>query len=133
MAILQCLDPESRFIFIIGSVFNFSQKDAAEICNIGYDSYRKRLSRIKTRIRSFMSKNCGFINPEAKCKCRKRLLIAVERGRVNPDKMLYINEDKSISLFIDEMNEMDQIAQTFQGNPFMVSQRLKEFKLLWKT
>lgn len=133
LAILQCLDPESRFIFVIGSVFNFPQKDAAEICNIGYDSYRKRLSRIKTRIRSFMSNNCGLINPEAKCKCRKRLLIAVQRGRVNPDKMLYINEDRKISQSIDEMNEIDQIAQTFQDNPFMVSHRLKEFQILGET
>lgn len=133
LAILQCLEPESRFIFILGSIFNFSHREAAEICNLGYDNFRKKLSRINNRIRSFMGKNCGLINPDAKCQCRKRLLIAVKRGRINPEKMLYINEDRKINQMIDVMNEIDLIAQTFQGNPFMISHRLKEFKVLWES
>lgn len=63
-------------------------------------------------------KSCGLINPDAECQCRKRILIATERGRINPDKLLYKTSDPAILNYIDELNEIDEIAQIYQSNPF---------------
>jgi RNA polymerase sigma factor (sigma-70 family) len=92
IALLQCLSPQNRFIYIIGSIFDFPHNEAAEILSIDYSNYRKRLSRAKSKIKSFLNKNCGLINPNADCKCKKRILIAKERGRINPEKILYKTE-----------------------------------------
>lgn len=119
LAILQCLSPQNRFIYIIATIFNFPGTEAAEICNMDYDSYRKRVSRIKEKIKCFMEKNCGLINPHAECKCRKRILIAIERGRINHERMLYQNDNHLIKNYISEMNEIDEIARIYRNNPFI--------------
>lgn len=119
LALLQCLDSQNRFIYILGTIFNFPQREAAEICNLDYDNYRKRLSRSKNKIRSFMAKNCGLVNPDAECQCKKRILIALDRGRINPDKLLYKTENKEIRSYIDELNEIDEISKIYQNNPYL--------------
>ena len=43
---LQCLDAESRCIFILGTMFKVDSKVAGEILDITPETYRKRLSRI---------------------------------------------------------------------------------------
>lgn len=121
LALLQCLTPENRFIYTIGTIFQFSHREAASICQMDYDNFRKRLSRAKEKIRSFMNKNCGLINPKAQCHCKKRILIATERGRINPEKILYQTDNKLILDTIDQMNEIDDIARIYQNNPFTES------------
>lgn len=118
LAMLQCLDPESRFIFILGNIFCFPGADAAEICGISESAYRKNLSRSRTKIRNFMNKNCGLVNKNARCRCRKRLSVAVERGRINLDRMLYQTDDPTIGNYIQEMNEIEIESDQFHGNPF---------------
>ena len=135
-AMLQCLNPGDRFIFILGTIFCFPQKEAALICNLSYSAYRMRLSRSKKKIKSFMSKNCGLVNQEAKCKCNKRLLIAKERGRINLEKSLYRTNNKKIIEYISEMNEMDEIAIIYRNNPFLemtnddISRKIQDLEIV---
>lgn len=118
-AMLQCLKPESRFVFTIGEVFGFKSKDAAFICNMSDDQYRQILSRSRRKVRNFMNKNCGLVNNEATCKCRKRLKIAYDNKRISFDKLLYKTDDKKIKDYITEMNEIDGIAKVYRDNPFI--------------
>lgn len=118
-AMLQCLNPEKRFVFIIGEIFGFNSKDAASVCNMSSDQYRQILSRSRKKIRNFMNKNCGLINNKATCKCRKRLKIAYDNKRINFDKLLYKTDDKKIKDYIIEMNEIDDTAKVFRDNPFI--------------
>jgi len=117
-ALLQCLDRESRFIFILGTIFSTPRKEAAEICGLTHGNYRAKLSRSKEKIRNFMSKNCGLLNPQAECKCRKRLLIASERGRINLEKVLHRTESRRIKDYISELNQMDELSNIYRDNPF---------------
>jgi len=139
LAMLQCLDYESRFIYILGSIFNFTGKEASEICKMEPVTYRKKLSRAKLKINSFMGKNCGLINPDAICRCRKRILIAKERGRIDMEKLMYQTENRHIKDIIREMNEIDVISKVFQSNPYFENHddeisRIKEkFKILQET
>lgn len=118
-AMLQCLSPESRFVFIIGEVFAFKSKDAALICSMSNDQYRQVLSRSRRKVKSFMNKNCGLVNNEATCKCRKRLKIAYDNKRISFDKLLYKTDDKKINDYITEMNKIDDIAKVYRDNPFI--------------
>lgn len=118
LALLQCLTPENRFIFILGNIFNINQGEAASICNLNYSTYRKRLSRSREKITNFMKSNCGLINPWAKCQCSKRILVAIEKGRLNRDKLLYQTDNVKIKSLINEMNSIDEIAKVYRDNPF---------------
>ena len=44
---LQCLDMESRCIFILGTMFKIDSRIAGDILGMTPEAYRKRLSRIR--------------------------------------------------------------------------------------
>lgn len=115
-ATLQCLSPENRFIFILGSLFCFSSPHAAEICGISEEAYRQRFSRIHKKMRNFMKGNCGLINKDAKCKCKRRISTAIQKGRIDPTRKK--SSDLCIKDYVKQMNELDEISQLFRTNPW---------------
>lgn len=50
---LQCLDAESRCIFILGTMFKLDSRMAGEILEMTPEAYRQRLSRARKKWRSF--------------------------------------------------------------------------------
>lgn len=46
---LQCLDTESRCIFILGTMFRVDSRIAGEILGMTPEAYRQRLSRIRKK------------------------------------------------------------------------------------
>ena len=47
---LQCLDPESRCIFILGTMFRPDSRIAGDILGISPETYRQRLSRVRRKV-----------------------------------------------------------------------------------
>ncbi len=117
LAMLQCLKPESRLIYILSNIFAFSGKDAAEICCMEEAKYRKKLSRARAAVSGFMQKNCGLQNPVAFCSCRNRILIAREQGRVQKD--FPSHTPRLIRDCTAELNELDASAEIFRQNWFI--------------
>ncbi|MGY2061504.1 sigma-70 family RNA polymerase sigma factor, partial [Nocardia gipuzkoensis] len=83
-AMLQCLSRDERVAFVLGDVFELSSADAAWILDITPAAYRKRLERAKSRLGDFLNATCGVANPEAWCRCSRRVDRAVELGRIDP-------------------------------------------------
>lgn len=51
---LQCLDAESRCIFILGTMFKLDSRIAGDILGITPEAYRQRLSRIRKKVADFL-------------------------------------------------------------------------------
>ena len=83
-SMLQCLERGERVAFVLGDIFELSSADAAWILETSPAAYRKRLERARHRIRAFMESTCGLVNPEAFCRCARRVPKAIATGRVNP-------------------------------------------------
>ena len=84
VALLTCLDRESRIAYVLGDVFGVSSAEGAWICETTEAAYRKRLSRARAAVRAFVGEHCGLVAPAlARCHCRKRVPVAVTRGRVD--------------------------------------------------
>ena len=83
-AVLQCLERGERVAFVLGEVFELSSTEAAWILGITPAAYRKRLERARQRIRAFMGSTCGIVNPDAFCRCARRVDAAVTAGRLDP-------------------------------------------------
>ena len=64
---LQCLDPETRCIFIIGTMFKIDSKIAGEIFEISPENYRKKLSRARSKMAKFLSEYCGDTSHDYYC------------------------------------------------------------------
>jgi RNA polymerase sigma factor (sigma-70 family) len=82
-SMLQCLERGERVAFVLSDIFELSSADAAWILETSPAAYRKRLERARHRIRAFMESTCGLVNPEAFCRCARRVPKAIATGRVN--------------------------------------------------
>jgi len=86
---LLCLDREQRLIYILGAIFQVTDKIGAEIMDISRDNFRQKLSRARKQLFSFMHNKCGLMNSDNPCSCDKKTKVLIESGYVNPKKMLF--------------------------------------------
>ncbi len=73
---LQCLDTESRCIFILGTMFKVDSRIAGDILGITPEAYRQRLSRIRSKVADFLKEYCGEYG-HGKCRCANRVNAAM--------------------------------------------------------
>ena len=117
---LQCLDPESRCIFIFGTMFKLDSHTAGEILDLTPENYRKKLSRIRKKVAAFLDVHCG-LTEKGICSCSRRVNYAISQRRINPEKLDYLKlqtMDQEVSKeFMDEMEKLDALALTFEMLP----------------
>lgn len=66
---LQCLTPQDRCLFILGTMFKMNSQFAGELLQMTPAAYRKRLSRIREKMGNFLETNCGLAG--GRCDCKK--------------------------------------------------------------
>jgi len=122
---LLCLDREQRLIYILGVVFQSTDKIGAEILDITRDNFRQRLSRARKQISNFMHSKCGLIDKNNPCRCEKKTKALIDSGYVNPKNLLFnVNYVYSVENAAKEKAErfdeiMDERSQKlFRENPF---------------
>ena len=117
---LQCFDPESRLIYVLGIMFKVDSKICGEILDITAEAYRQRLSRIRQKMAGFLKEYCGLASSE-KCDCKNRIGYAIKSRRLNPANLEYSRlkrEDKDvISDYTQAMEELDAQSLIFAGLP----------------
>ncbi|MGC6177807.1 RNA polymerase sigma factor [Lacrimispora sp. 38-1] len=117
---LQCLDPESRLIYVLGVMFKVDSKICGEILEISPEAYRQRLSRIRKQVGEFLSEYCG-LSQTGKCNCKKRVGYAIHTRRLDPQNLEYSNmsraDENTILNFTQAMEEMDQMSFVFAQLP----------------
>lgn len=116
---LQCLDTDSRCIYILGTMFRVDSRLAAEILEISPEAYRQRLSRIKKKMAGFLDEYCG-LSGKGVCSCSKRISYAIATHRVNPEKPEYTSLEENTE-FLQEcktaMEEIDDRSLVFSSLP----------------
>jgi RNA polymerase sigma factor (sigma-70 family) len=122
---LLCLDREQRLIYILGVVFQATDKIGAEILDITRDNFRQKLSRARKQIANFMHSKCGLIDKNNPCRCEKKTKALIDSGYVNPKNLLFnVNYVYSVENAAKEKAErfddlMDERSQKlFRENPF---------------
>jgi RNA polymerase sigma factor (sigma-70 family) len=96
-AMLQCLERHERIAFVLGEIFELTSADAAWILDTTPAAFRKRLERARTRIRGFMESTCGLVNPNAFCRCARRVQPGIALGRIDPDRPAFVTHPVSAS------------------------------------
>jgi hypothetical protein len=124
-AMLLCLDREQRFVYILGIIFQVTDKVAADILDITPANYRQKLSRARKQIFSFMHDKCGLMDKKNPCRCEKKTKALLDCGYVNPDNLLFnINYVHSVEgtaeLKIRQLDDLfdEQCVQLFREHPF---------------
>ena len=113
---LQCLDTESRCIFILGTMFRIASRIAGEILEMAPEAYRQRLSRIRKKMAGFLEQYCGAYGGGT-CRCRDRVNYAIQSHRLNPRQLDYTKTNEiSVETMLDvkhAMEEIDDLSQNF--------------------
>lgn len=116
---LQCMDSDSRLIYVFGTMFGLDSKVAGDILGISPEAYRKRLSRIKKKMADFMKEYCGLMN--GRCNCSKRIGYAIETHRLAPERLEYSClkqlETSEVNAFTKKMEQLDDISGIFFAMP----------------
>jgi RNA polymerase sigma factor (sigma-70 family) len=128
---LQCFDPESRLIYVLGVMFKVDSKVCGEILGITPEAYRQRLSRIRQKMAGFLKQYCGLASPE-KCNCQKRIGYAITNHRLNPANLEYHQLKKADDVvaqdYLAAMEEMDTESIIFAELPsYRSPQSAKDF------
>lgn len=113
---LQCLDPESRCIFVLGTMFRIDSRIAGEVLGMTPEAYRQRLSRTRRRMADFLEEYCGEYG-RGQCRCRDRLNYAIHSRRLNPRRLEHtaaVRIPAQTLLTVKQaMEELDDLSQCF--------------------
>lgn len=117
---LQCLDPESRCIFILGTMFKADSRAAGEILEMSPESYRQKLCRIRKKVGAFLDEYCG-LSGKGMCSCKRRVGYAVSQKRLNPHKLDYAElktlDNRTLTACREEMEKLDELSLVFEELP----------------
>ena len=111
---LQCLDAESRCIFILGTMFRVDSRIAGDILGITPEAYRQRLSRIRGKMADFLKEYCGEYG-NGTCRCADRVNYAIQNHRIHPAQLDFTSAvPKSTMVEVKEaMETIDDLSQEF--------------------
>ena len=113
---LQCLDTESRCIFILGTMFKVDSRIAGDILGMTPEAYRQRLSRIRKKMADFLGQYCGEYGA-GRCKCKERVNYAIQNHRINPQQLDYAAATEiPMQTMLDvksAMEDIDDLSQDF--------------------
>lgn len=132
---LQCLDVESRCIFILGTMFKVDSRIAGDILGITAEAYRQRLSRIRKKMADFLRDYCGEYG-NGKCHCINRVNYAIQNHRISPAHLDFtaatpistqtMLEVKEAMESIDDLSEEFSFCKTYQS-PKALKQFIQKF------
>jgi len=115
-AMLQCLNTENRLVYILGEILELNSKEGAFILDITSVTFRKRLSRTRKKLHSFINQNCGIVNPANTCRCHKKVDDAIEKKHIKPNQLLFTKTEKTEQL-IDSISTIQNEVGLYQSNP----------------
>ena len=127
---LQCLDTESRCIFILGTMFKLDSRIAGDLLEMTPEAYRQRLSRIRKKMADFLSQYCGEYG-KGRCKCHDRVNYAIQSHRLNPQQLDYMTATEiPLKTMLDvksAMEDIDDLSQDFSFcKPYQSPERTKQ-------
>jgi RNA polymerase sigma factor (sigma-70 family) len=123
LGMLLCLDRPHRLAYILGEILELDGNEASAILSVSQVAFRKRLERARAQIVEFMQARCGLANPKSACRCRRRLLRAVELKRVHRDNLLFALDLENARNFpevlvnIRELEETQRAVALFRSHP----------------
>lgn len=116
---LQCLDAQSRCIYILGTMFHFDSRIAADILDLSPENYRQKLSRARHKMADFLQANCGLAG--GACDCFKRVGFAIKTNRLDPGRLAFSHLKTLNHALLEEYTEamevFDEQMDVFENLP----------------
>ena len=119
-AMLQCLDAESRAVYVLGTMFRLDSRIAGQVLEMTPEAYRQRLSRTRKKMGAFLKEYCG-LSGTGLCSCGRRTDYAILTHRIDPANLGFQEmspcEYGDICSCTQAMERLDDLSQIFAGFP----------------
>lgn len=122
-ALLTAMDRPHRLAFILGVVMDISSRDGAYILEISPAAFRKRISRARSRLKEFLTGNCGLFNPNNRCSCPGVLANHMQNQWVSPENLIFMKNgfqtqsNEELAEYLRELDELSRISALFKAYP----------------
>jgi RNA polymerase sigma factor (sigma-70 family) len=122
-AMLLALDREHRIVFILAEIMGFGSDVGAQVLSIEPSTFRKRLSRARERLGSFLMHHCGLADPAVACRCEGRIGAAKARGHVDPNHLLFAGKPTidlpkiTVDRVTSELDGFEVAGEVLRSNP----------------
>lgn len=123
LGILLCLDRPHRLAYIVGEVLGLSSDEGTQVTGVEPATYRKRLSRARDRMRSFLEQHCSLVREAAPCSCARQVGPAIADGRITPGQPLFANhperlvDARSLLPKVRELEALHATVQLYRSHP----------------
>jgi RNA polymerase sigma factor (sigma-70 family) len=107
---IHCLTNEERLIYLLNEVAGLDSKEIAGILPVTDTAIRKKMSRSRTKLHSFLNNQCILYNPEGNCKCR--MIKNVNKINLQKEFQKIKNDIHEIS-FLGQCDEILSTNKTF--------------------
>lgn len=116
---LLCLSREQRIVIVL-SILGVDDVTGGEVLGVTRETFRKRLSRARHDLRSFMENQCGLVAPTNPCRCAKKTRAFIEAGVVDPRRLRFVDEHvQSVKAIVPETAEaVETWLRVFREQPF---------------
>lgn len=115
--LLLCLKEQARMVYILGEILEFNSLEGATILNITPESFRKKLSRARTKIRNFLQAKCGLANPNNPCRCKKKIDFLIHQNIIEPQQLRFASfTNRSIEL-IQQIGDLEKSVAIYRSLP----------------
>jgi RNA polymerase sigma factor (sigma-70 family) len=112
MGTLLCLDGRQRLVYVLGEVFGASDAAGAEIAGVTPANFRQILSRARRDLGEYLRGNCSLVNPDAHCRCAKKMRAYIQGGFVDPHHLQFTADyQRKVRDVVDE--RADQLAEAY--------------------
>jgi RNA polymerase sigma factor (sigma-70 family) len=90
LGMLLCFDRRQRLAFILGEIFEVSDREGAELLGVTPDNFRQLLGRARAQLSSFVRNRCGLVDPRNPCRCSHKTRAFVRDGIVEPERLTFL-------------------------------------------
>jgi len=115
--VLLSLERDQRIAWILAEIFELSSEEAATVLEIEIPTYRKRLSRARERLETWMRSRCGLVNGANACRCTRQIPIAAAFGVLDIERLEYARYSGPALRVVAEADEIEAVASVLKAFP----------------
>jgi DNA-directed RNA polymerase specialized sigma24 family protein len=108
-AVINCLSPGERAAFVVSSVLQKNDDDAAKALGIKVSAFKVRLSRARKKIGDYLAPRCEHVDPRNPCHCPSRIGIALAKGFIAPPQSSEVQLRHKPRPFDQEIKSRDAV------------------------
>ena len=101
----------------LAEIFEVSSDEAATILEVPPATHRKRVSRARERLSTWMGRHCGLANGANPCRCSRQIPVATSFGVLNLARLEYAKPSGPALRILAEADEVETAAAVLKAHP----------------